>query len=53
MTFCQFSVVTYSLSEGSLNRVTLVRFCTEYGIHFDRIESVQKTFLLFALRRLN
>jgi len=25
----------------------------QYGIHVDRIESVQKNFLLFALRRLN
>jgi len=35
--------------------ISLVRPILEYqyGVHIDRIESVQKNFLIFALRRLN
>jgi len=37
--------------------ISLVRpfpiWSPQYGVHIDRIESVQKNFLIFALRRLN
>jgi len=41
-----------SLTRPSLEYCALV-WSPQYGVHIDRIESVQKNFLIFALRRLN